>query len=190
MIDKKQKKFIKILTVFIIISITVAYIGYNLSTEPNNIKTVNSNNIPKIMEEDQCIMGKFYDNITQHGIKSEFLIIAHIPNRYYHPKVQVFLTISTYKIGQKLNFPISDTSIVINNINMHINNNKTSDTSSTYICNYSIGQPIGFNLPRYGNNSINLSFSITPVYEINFVHYSGKAKQVDFRFNLTGIRTT
>lgn len=174
----------------IIISITVSYIGYNLSTEPNNIKTVNSNNIPKIMEIDQYIIGKFYDNITQHGIKSEFLIIVHIPDRYYTPKVQIFLTISTYKIGQKLNFPVTSTSLVINNINMYINNNKTSYISSTHICNYSIRQPIGFNLPRYGNNSINLSFNIIPIYEMYFLHYNGKAKNVDFRFNLTGIHIT
>ena len=171
-----------------IISITVSYIGYNLSTEPNNIKIVNSNNIPKIMERDQYIMGKFYDNITQHGIKSEFLIIAHIQDRYYPSKVQIFLTISTYKIGQKLNFPVTNSSVVINNINMYINNNKTSYISSTHICNYSIRQPIGFNLPKYGNNSINVSFSIIPIYEMYFLHYNGKAKKVDFRFNLTGVK--
>lgn len=188
MIDKKQKKFIKILTVLIIIIVTVSYIGYEYGTEPKNIKTVNANNLPKIMELDKYVMGKFSYNITQHGTKSEFLIIAHIPNREYCPKVQIFLTIATYKIEQKLIAPITNSSIFINNINLYINNNKTSYISSINTYNYSIQQAIGFDLPRYGNNSINLSFSITPIYEIYFLHYKDKPKQVDFIFNLTGVK--
>ena len=187
---KKTKKIIKILTMLIIIILIVSFTGYNLYTEPKNIKVSGSSRVPAIMNSDRYVMDKFCYNITQYGSKSEFLTVAHIPNTEYCPGNQLFLTLQTYKIKQKLNFPMTNISVVINHINVQINSNETSYVVSAYFNNYSIQQAIGLSLPRYGNNRINLSFSIMPIYEINFLHYNDKAKKVDFRFNLTGIRIT
>ncbi len=182
-----KKSIIKYLVIFVIIITIISFTGYNLDTEPHNIKVIKRSSIHNY----NYTFPLKYVNLTYGNSRAEYVL--HV---YYNPEVypvdEPYYTGSVYiyKLNQKTDFPVTGIAVEIKNVNINITkdgirNGYVGGICKTQYYNDSIFAgfpPVSF--CSSGNSSISVSFSIVPVYNMYIYHFNGKEQHFHYNFTL------
>ena len=190
-----KKSIIKYLVIFVILIIIISFTGYNLDTEPHNINTINHSQFKSTIKNQSVSVGVSvlkYVNLTYGNSKAEYVVDFHYIAQVYNAGTFFYTEINVYKLGQKLNSPITGISLEIKNIKLE---NRSSHSSllvgnhhlKTYICNNTIEKSIQSGFSTAGNKSISVSFSIIPVYNMYIYHFDGKEQYFHYNYILKAI---
>ena len=182
-----KKSIIKYLVIFVIVIIIISFTGYNLDTEPRNINVIKKSSI----SDSNYTFPLKYVNLTYGNSKAEYAL--HV---YYNPEVYpvdepyYMGSLCIYKLNQKTNLPVTGIAVEIKNVKVNVTQNgirngfvggacKTQYSNNSIFAGF---PPVFFCSP--GNNSISITFSIVPVYNMYIYHFNGKEQYFHYNFTL------